>query len=40
MNVRKFSFRNEAELLTLISYGIPAVGIVAGLLLWLFGYFE
>jgi hypothetical protein len=38
MNFSRFSFKQEAWFLTLVVYGLPAIGILAMLLLWLLGY--
>ncbi len=33
----RFSFKNEAAVLAIISFGLPAIGLIALFLLWLLG---
>jgi hypothetical protein len=38
MNNSRFSFKQEGIYITLLSYGLPAIGLLAFLILWILGY--
>jgi hypothetical protein len=37
MNFSRFSFKQEGIYITLMSYGLPAIGLVAFLIVWILG---
>jgi hypothetical protein len=38
MGYRRFSFKQEGVLITLVSFGLPVIGILALMILWILGY--
>ena len=40
MTLGRFSLKKEGFVLAIVSYGLPAIGLIALLVLWLTGYLQ